>query len=134
MMWTTLISWGANLFLGKSSLFKWVATGVGAVAVVIFILWLLWSRAELKAENIHLVDHNAALVSANETNIQTINEMREAQAATEAALAKRDEEYKQINAKASEFRRRWQEAKRHDQTVRDWADNPVPDAVRGLFE
>ncbi|WP_243546381.1 hypothetical protein [Pseudodesulfovibrio tunisiensis] len=131
-MWTALIARAASLF-GGSRLVKWLVAGIAAVAIVAAFGWILRDNAHKDAALARANAANAALRSAHAASRAALAEMEAADAAKEAALAEREKTISAINADRAALRRRWQEALRHDETVRDWADTPLPDAVRGML-
>lgn len=133
-MWGALVSKAVGLFAGKSSLLKWVALGVGMVAVGIVILWLLWSRAAFKADLALAEMDLAAMTTAYEANRAALAELEQISEAKDLALAERDQAIKDIEEQRDEVRRKWREALRNDEKTRDWADTPLPASVRGLLQ
>jgi len=133
-MFSTLIAKAVGLFAGKASLLKWVVLGVGLVAVAIVILWLLWARAELRADLTLAEMDLAAMTTAYEANREALAELEQISEAKDKALAARDRAIKVIVAERDAVRRKWQEALRNEPETRDWADTPLPDAVHGLLQ
>lgn len=133
-MWSWLIGKVAGMAFGSSSLWKWVGIGVGAVAIAFFVLWLLWTKAEIKADLAQAEQNLAAMTTAYESNLAALQDLQNISKAKDKALAEREQAIQDINADRERIRRRWQEAIRNDKAVRDWADTPLPDAVRGMFQ
>lgn len=133
MMWSWLIGKASSLLLGKSSLWKWVAIGVGAVAIVILILWLLWSRAEYKAEVAQKQVYITALEAANQSHLATLDAKHKQEVASAEAEKQRTEEHNRIVAERNKFQRALKEALQHEENRR-WADTPVPADIRRLFQ
>lgn len=133
-----MLEWLATKLAGKAIAsvipWKWVGIVGFVLALAFLILWLLWSKAELKAENAQLAADNSTLQTSNDSLSQAKDDLLKEKAALEDALAERDTTITTINADREAMRRRWQEAIRNEQEVRDWADTPLPDAVRGMLQ
>lgn len=133
---SAIVSAVTGLFSGAgslSSVAKWVGLGIGTLAVVLLIVWLGWSRSSLKADLAVAQADLAAVTTALDSNRAALDELMAAAATQATALAERDRQISKINAQAKEWRRKWQEALRNDKTTREWADGPLPDAVRGML-
>lgn len=130
-MWTSLVSTVSGLF--GTSAGKWIGTGIAGLAVVTIIVWLGWTRAEFRAD--YEAERSTRLLTevAYQSSKAALDALKRASTAKDAALVQRDEQIKTINADREALRRRWQEAIQHDETVRNWADAPLPDAVRSLL-
>lgn len=118
---TTIFSWLTN------STVKYLGLALAVAVLLIAVLWYrgqaIEAQAELQVVQIALDAERVARLALQEAS--------ERQA---KALAEREIEIQTINAEREALGRRWKEALRHDETVRDWADAPLPDAVRGLFQ
>lgn len=116
---------------------KWakVAAVAGLVlAVAAVIGWLALSRANLRADLAQAHTSLAAVQTAYETNKAALAELKRISATKDEALAERDRAIKTIEVERDAARRKWREALRNEPETRDWADTPLPDAVRGLLQ
>jgi len=112
---------------------KTCALIIGGVAVAALVGWLFWSRASLRADVAQAEQRIASLRAGQQAAQAALTALTDEAARLDSALAARDAQLKKTSAQRDELRRRWKEAKRHDETARDWAAVALPAAVRGLL-
>lgn len=132
-MLASLIGKVGSMF-GGSSVFKWVGMGVVALVLTAAFCWLGWGKAQAEAERDQVRAELVAVEAAHAASVAALQDLRQTVEAQRQALAERDQAINEINAQRETLRQRWQEAIRHDETVRDWADAPLPDAVRSMLQ
>ena len=103
------------------------------LAVLGLVLGLLWRNAALKADLAQAEADLATVMSAYEAEHEVRMQLVREAEATARVLLERETELQHISDQRDAERRRWQEVLRDDQTARDWADAPLPDAVRGML-
>jgi len=118
----------------------WIGIGGGVLAVVALVGGLTLSRANWKAEayqaRAEVVVKAAdlsAMQSAYESQRAAVDELKAIDAAKDRVLAEQVAENRRLEAERVQFEHRWKEVLRNEKSVRDWADEPVPDAVRRLL-
>jgi hypothetical protein len=120
--------------LGVSKWAKFAAIGGLILAVAAVIGWLAMSRANLRADLAQARTSLAAVQTAYETNKVALAELKRISATKDEALAERDQAIKAIEVERDAARRKWREALSNEPETRDWADTPLPTAVRGLLQ
>ena len=135
MILTTILSAITGLF-GSSSAgwLKWASLGVGVLAVAAVVVWLGWSRANLRADLAQSEANLAAVQTAYDASRAAMATLQAVMAARAEALAERDNEISKINAQSRVWQRKWQEAIRNEPETRDWADTALPESVRSLLQ
>lgn len=106
---------------------------IGAViaALLLSVLsWGLWQRSERIGAEADL----ATVTTALDAERLARAELAHTYQLQADALAERDKAAKAIQAERNQWEQRFNKAIRDDQTVRDWASAPLPDAVRGLLQ
>jgi uncharacterized protein HemX len=126
-----LIGWAARLGLG--AVLKYAGYFLIAVALAAVIVWLGWSRTALRADLDRARAEATAALVAHDSARAALKDLRAVIEAQELALAERERELNELAAQSQAWRRKWQEAKRNDQDTQDWADAPLPAAVRGML-
>ena len=105
-----------------------------ALALSIVIGWLLWSRAELKADLATSEANVSTLQAANRASARTIESMQAATRRTDIALAERERTLAEISAQRQTLRLKLSEALRNDPETRNWHDTALPAPVVGLLK
>lgn len=105
----------------------WIAAGM-ASALLGFGCWWFHGQAVTARES-------AAEWQRAVREVQlALNEAMTAREALEKALTEHRARVREVESQSAKLRAKIQEAASHDQTVRDWSDKPLPDAVRGLLQ
>lgn len=110
----------------------WLKIGA-AVAVLVVVGWLLWSRAEWKADAKEAQGQVARLLDVNKLHEAAERDMLRHRDTLAAALDKRETELRELETRSQAQRREWERMVLHDQDVAAWAAAPVPAAVRGFL-
>lgn len=104
-----------------------------ALGLALLIGWLAVSRANLKTDLATSEANAVTLQASARQKAAVIENMQRAANATESALSTREVALKTITAQRESLRLKLAEVSRDDPKVRAWADDPIPDSVRGLL-
>lgn len=112
---------------------KIIALLGSALGLALLIGWLALSRANLKTDLATSEANALKYQGSARQKAAVIEDMQRAATATESALSTRDVALKTITAQREALRVKLAEVLRDDPKVRAWADEPIPDSVRGLL-
>lgn len=117
----TLFSFGLG---GKAG---WIAAGM-ASALLGAGCWWFHGQAVTARESA------AKWRTAAQATQEALKEAVETRQALESALTEHQARVREVESQSANLRAKLREAASHDQTVRDWSDKPLPDAVRGVLQ
>lgn len=106
-----------------------------AAASVLVLLYVQSVRLDAAKADLSLAQQQVATLEAS--NAAHARALAAAEAETirrDKAIVDRDAAVTIINSRRANERRVIIEAVSHDKTVRDWRDNPLPDAVLGVLK
>ena len=106
-----------------------------AAASVLVLLYVQGVRLDAAEADLALAQQQVATLEAS--NAAHARALAAAEAETirrDKAIVDRDAAVTIINSRRANERRVIIEAVSHDKTVRDWRDNPLPDAVLGVLK
>lgn len=109
----------------------WLKIGA-AVAVLVVVGWLLWSRAEWKADAKEAQGQVSRLLDVNALHEAAERDMLRHRDTLAAALDKRETELRELETRNRAQRLEWERLVRDDQDVAAWAVGNVPVPVRGV--
>jgi len=105
-----------------------------ALAVISLLCSYLWLRVDhLAVVNNQLIDDVAQYELAAQSNQNSINKLKQSMIKRDLMLAKQHQENQSLNATLRRKQRELLELSKIDETVKDWATVPVPDAISRLL-
>lgn len=105
-----------------------------SLAVISLFCGYLWLRVDhLAVANNQLNDDVAQYKLVEQGNKDAISKLEQSIIQRDALLVKQHQENQSLNARLQSKRRKLSELSKKDETVKDWAVEPVPDAISQLF-